>query len=71
MESTGPNGLAFDATYGVEVSAWEEHLAPPPPPRTFALALTLDTSAGVYRTDFFRAGQPWTFALDAAVRVDF
>merc|ERR1719460_360412 len=39
----GPNGLAFDATYGVEVSAWEEHLAPPPP-RTFALALTLDTT---------------------------
>ena len=36
--------LSFDATYGVEVSAWEEHLAPPPPPRTFALALTLDTT---------------------------
>lgn len=33
------NGLAFDPTYGVEVSEWE--FTAPPPPQTFALELTL------------------------------
>ena len=54
-----------------DVTSWGVFLTTPTTVAIGSLALTLDTSAGVYRTDFFRAGQPWTFALDAAVRVDF
>lgn len=54
-----------------DVTSWGAFLTTPTTVAVGSLALTLDTSVGLYRTDFFRAGGPWTLALDGAVRVDF
>ena len=54
-----------------DVTSWGVFLTTPTTVAVGSMAVTLDTSVGVYRTDFFTAGSPWTLALDGAVRVDF
>ena len=54
-----------------DVTSWGAFLTTPTTVAVGSMAVTLDTSVGVYRTDFFTAGSPWTLALDGAVRVDF
>ena len=54
-----------------DATSWGAFLTTPTTVAVGSMAVTLDTSVGVYRTDFFTAGSPWTLALDGAVRVDF